>query len=215
MRRVIALVMLLGMILSNIIPILAIQREEKFIEIECKNIVSENESRTVKVIEENQIESTIEKAQSEMTEILDIKNSKEWYLEYMKIVEKYSDVIDPPETVYDYYTDEEIYYIQRTVETECYDQDFDSKCNVASVIFNRVILAGEFGESVEEVITSKNQFCYWRTDISEDSVLAVEYAFSIRDTTDGCIAFRSDKKVDTWYGWDWVFTDDIGHHFYK
>lgn len=41
------------------------------------------------------------------------------------------------------------------------------------------------------------------------------YVYEIEDTTDGCIAFRSDKSPYTWYEWIYSFTDSCGHHFYK
>lgn len=122
--------------------------------------------------------------------------------------------MDCPLTIYDKYTDEEIILIQRAVETECYDQDFESKCNVASVIFNR-INSGEYGGTIKEVITKPNQFAYGREIISEDTMLAVEYCFMIEDTTNGCVAFRSDKKLMVWRDWIYVFEDLAGHYFYK
>lgn len=166
------------------------------------------------VEEQDPYEKAIKEMQEEMKEIESIEDKKEWFLAYKKIINEYSEVIDPPETVYDYFTEEEIYLIQRTIETECYDKDFKYKCNVANVILNR-IESKEFGNTVEEVITTESQFAYWRKDITDDTVLALEFSFSICDTTNGCVAFRSDKKVETWYSWSYAFSDDIGHHFYR
>ena len=59
-----------------------------------------------------------------------------------------------------------------------------------------------------------NQFAYYRKEISDSTVLALEYAFMIEDTTNGSIGFRSDKLVDGWNGWEYVFTDGK-HYFYK
>ena len=55
--------------------------------------------------------------------------------------------------------------IEKTIETECYEQDFMSRVNVANVILNRY-WDGSFGKSIEEIITSPNQFCYGRTEIT-------------------------------------------------
>jgi len=141
-------------------------------------------------------------------------NKLEWYLDYKNILEEYSEFIDRPNTVYDVFTEYEIYLIQRAVETEVFQCSFDAKVNVASVIFNR-IADGRFGKNVETVITKPGQFAYSRKKITDDTKLAVEYAFEIGDTTGGCIAFRSDKRPDKWGKWVYSFSDDAVHHFYK
>ena len=89
-----------------------------------------------------------------------------------------------------------------------------SKVNVANVIFNRVI-SEEFDDSITEVVTKPNQFAYGRNNISESTILAVEYAFLNEDTTDGALFFHSNSKTDTFNKAEYVFTDDCGHHFYK
>ena len=144
----------------------------------------------------------------------EIETTVEWYLSYKKMLEKYSNELDMPESVYDYFSDEDILLIQRTIETECYGGDFSSKVNVANVILNR-IYNDKFDNTAKEVVTSSNQFAYGRTKISDDTKLALEFAFEFEDTTDGCIAFHSNRKKDTFNGWEYQFTDQIGHHFYK
>ena len=52
-------------------------------------------------------------------------------------------------------------------------------------------------------------------EVPTEHILALEYAFMIQDTTNGCIAFRSDSSPDTWNGWAKQFTDESGHTFYK
>lgn len=164
-------------------------------------------------IKQDETEKASREVQEKLNEISDVEDKKGWYLSYKDLIDSYSDVLDSPETVYDYYTEDEIYLIQRCVETECHGGDFDSKCNVASVIFNRANNS-EFGDSVIDVITAENQFAYKRKKITEDTKLAVEYAFAIEDTTDGCIAFHSNEKRDKFNNWDYAFTDSIGHNFY-
>lgn len=157
----------------------------------------------------------IKNMQQEMRSIENIEDRKEWFLSYKDITFKYVKWFGLPHTIFDIFTEEEITLICRTVETECYDQDFESKCNVASVILNRTEEGGEFGNSVIEVITKANQFAYYRENITQDTILSVMYAYEIGDTTDGCIAFRSDRCLETWYGWKYMFTDNAGHHYYK
>ena len=203
-----------GMVVYLNTPILSVNEDflEKDIQVlscdEIQNLETEN-------IESDPTELIIQEVQGKIYDISVIEDKEQWFIAYKKIIEEYRGVIDPPLTIYDYFTKEEIYLIQRVVETECYDQDFMSKCNVASVVFNRIEIGGEFGNTIEEVITKENQFAYWRKDITESTILAVEYAFQIEDTTGGCIAFRSDEKPDEWYGWEYAFTDSVGHNFYK
>ena len=111
------------------------------------------------------------------------------------------------------FTEDEVRLICRVVETETYQCDFDSKVNVANVVLNR-IESGEFGETVEDVITADNQFAYGRKSITEDTILAVEYAFMMEDTTQGALFFHSNRKTDKFCGNDFIFQDEAGHNFY-
>ena len=141
-------------------------------------------------------------------------DKRAWFILYKSIQEEYDDYLDSPESIYDYFTDEQIVMMQKCVETETYQCSFEAKVNVACVIINRVE-HDEYPTDPVEIITAKNQFSYSRNDITEDTILALEYAFMIEDTTDGCIAFRSDCSPDTWYNWTKQFTDESGHTFYK
>lgn len=136
-----------------------------------------------------------------------------WFLQYKNIINRYSEVLDTPETVYDYFTEEEIILMWRTIETETYQASFIPKCNVASVILNR-FESEDFPNDMTTIITSVNQFCYGRTIITEDTKLALEYAFEIKDTSKGGLAFRSGKKTETHCGYPYLFTDEAGHHIY-
>lgn len=117
-------------------------------------------------------------------------------------------------TVYDVFTPEEIYLIQRCVETETYTADIDSKMNVVNVIFNR-LRDGRFGETITEIITNKKQFAYWRTKISNETIIAIEQAWIEEDKTNGALYFHSGEKKESFNGASYIFTDDINHHFYK
>lgn len=146
-------------------------------------------------------------------ELSSIEDNEEWFIAYKDLIEEYSEWVDPPETIYDYYTEDEIYLMQRCIETETFEADFDSKVNVASVILNR-IESDEFANEVSEIIV-KGQFAFGRENISEDTVLALEYAFMIGDTTNGALYFHSKPKTETFNGAEFIFTDTAGHHFYK
>lgn len=140
-------------------------------------------------------------------------DKKEYLTQYNNIINDYN-IFDLSETIYDYYTEEEITYMWKCIETETFQSDFNSKVNVACVILNR-IENENFPLDPIDIITNNNQFAYGRNIITEDTKLALEYAFMIEDTTSGCIAFRSDISPKTWNGWEYQFTDDAGHHFYK
>ena len=83
-----------------------------------------------------------------------------------------------------------------------------------SVIFNR-LNSGKYS-SLIEVLTAPYQFAdvVKGKEIDEKTILACEYVFLFGDTTNGCMAFRSDIKPDKWYGWTYQFSDEA-HNFYK
>lgn len=155
--------------------------------------------------------------ETKLKEIEHIKdeNTKEWFLAYKDLTYEFMKWVELPETVYDVFEEDEIRLIWRVVETEAYDQDFDSKVNVANVVFNR-LESGEFGETITEVITKPKQFCYGRQKITDDTIYAVMYAYEMEDTTQGSLYFNSFKhKKETFNGADYIFTDAAGHNFYK
>ena len=175
---------------------------------EVEHIVLETEP--TKSIYEIKSEEMLEKQE----ELASITDNKERFLAYKALIEEYSEWVVPPETIYDVYTEDEIYLMQRCIETETFEQSFDSKVNVANVILNR-IEDRRFGNSVNEIITSPKQFAFGRKDISEDTNLALEYAYMFEDTTDGALYFHSLSYRPKFSGANYIFTDDAGHHFYK
>lgn len=119
---------------------------------------------------------------------------EEWFVKY----KKFADTYDPERDTIEYFFDEdEIYLMERVVETETYEADFIQKVNVANVLLNRWQYGYVFGDDITEIITSTNQFDYRRKNISASTINALYFAFEIRDTTDGCIAFRSDRNAPT------------------
>lgn len=174
------------------------------------------ETKIVEVVEE---QPTIEEVASQeyitkMEELKTTEDKKQWFIEYKDLIFKYYKYLDPPETVFDVFSEEEVQLIFRVVETETYDQDFMSKANVASVVFNR-FYSGDFGDTITEVITTENQFAYGRKCITEDTILAVMYAFEIEDTTNEALFFHSNEKTEMFCGAEYIFTDMAGHHFFK
>ena len=137
--------------------------------------------------------------------------------EYNKIYEIYNPYLDNPKTIYDVYSEEDIRYFQRCVETETHGcQIFLDKVHVADVILNRVKDDSDrFPYTIKEVVTSPGQFAYGKTAIDPLTVAACEYAFNNADTTNGAVYFHSGKKTETFSGATYLFTDEIGHHFYR
>ena len=220
MKRIMSLLIVLFMVVSLALPFSTNNTTKEGKEVLLKPIALSEITYEIQTVEVEPIPSpdpyevAIQNIQAEMDEIESIGDIKEWYIAYRNIVCKYAKWIDPPETVYDYFTEEEVRLICKAVETECYQQDFESKCNVASTIFNRYE-SDEFGETIEEIITSPNQFAYGRDVITEDTIWAVMFVWEIEDTTDSALYFHSNEKTDTFNGASYLFTDSCGHHFYK
>lgn len=177
-------------------------------------IIKETELSEIEKLN-NEVDAAIENMNVEMAEIESIENKKEWFIAYKEIVDRYSYILDPPEGIYDYYTDEELDMFFRVVQAEIGDEyTFEQKCNVASVILNR-IEHYKFSDEMLEILTPQ-QFetvkngSYKNVKVSEDTILACEYVFMIEDTTDGCLFFDSNKALN----YEFIFNDGT-HNFYK
>lgn len=143
-----------------------------------------------------------------------IEDTLEWFLKYKELREKYEFMCeDFPLYITDEYTEDEIYYIEKMVETETHGCSFEAKVNVANVVFNRVD-HHKFPNNPKAVVTSPGQFCYGKSNITEETKLAVEYAYLFPDTTNGAIFFRSGKRTSTFSGKPLVHEDDAVHYFY-
>jgi len=163
---------------------------------------------------------TKNQAEAEYRALMSRKNvgdKKEWFLEYKEFINKHS---DSPETIQDYFTEEELEILYGVVEAEVGGLGgFDERCNVASVIFNRMN-DEVFKDTLPELLTA-HQFstigngAYQRVEPTEDTILACAYAFEIGDTTDGALYFHSNSKTNTFNGARYLFTDNASHHFYK
>lgn len=162
-----------------------------------------------------EIEIAIESMNKKLEEIDRIENLMDWFIAYKYLVEDYSYILDPPETIYDYYTNEELELLFRVVQAEVGDEcTFEQKVNVASVIFNR-IEHDDFPNEIQNVL-SKDQFQpisdgrYKEVEISNKTILACEYSFMFGDTTNGCLFFDSNGKLK----YEFIYSDGA-HNFYK
>lgn len=162
-----------------------------------------------------EIDKAIEEMNHKMTEIETITDKKEWFIAYKSIIEEYSYIIDPPETIYDYFSEEELDLLFHVVQAEVGDEySFESKVNVANVIFNR-FYHERFPDTLSDILVC-DQFSpiadgrYREVEVTEDTILACEYAFMVEDTTDGCLFFDSNNTLS----YQFVFNDEA-HNFYR
>lgn len=162
-----------------------------------------------------EIDKAIEGMNHKMAEIETTTDKKEWFIFYKDIIDEYSYVIDPPETIYDYFTEEELNLLFHVVQAEVGDEySFESKVNVANVIFNR-FYHERFPDTLSDILV-RDQFSpiadgiYREVEVTEDTILACEYAFMTEDTTYGCLFFDSNNTLN----YQFVFNDGA-HNFYK
>lgn len=151
---------------------------------------------------------------SKSQEIMSIEDKYEKITQYELLISKFKKYIEPPIQIWDVFNEEELAALFKTVETEVYGCDFDAKCNIASVILNR-LSSGKWGYKLTDVCYSPNQFANWREDISEETIFACEYVYLFGDTAQGCLYFKSGEYTDTFCGADFVFQDNAIHYFYK
>lgn len=159
----------------------------------------------------------IGKRNQELKMIEHLKRTEEYIILFNSVMDKYSWLLDCPETIYDYFTPSEIEMIARVVETETFGGTFLAKCNVSSVIFNRYNdETGIFPDTISEILHQENQFASNKTNISASTIHAMEYAFSIEDTTGGALWFNT-ENCNSWAerNRQLIFTDEVGHKFYK
>ena len=224
-KRIISILLLSFMMVSLVAPVAPIHGASNNSKTEFITVQKESmEERNVIIYEDlqseeyeikNDFDIAVEEMNQQMSEIELIQDKKEWFIAYKSIIDEYSYILDPPETIYDYFTNEELVLLVRVVKAEIGDEySFEQKCNVASVIFNR-LEHEDFKNELLEILT-EDQFetirngRYKKVTISEDTILAVEYAFQIEDTTNGSLFFDSNNTLK----YEFVF-NDMAHNFYK
>lgn len=102
--------------------------------------------------------------------------------------------------------------VYEVVECEVHGGDKESKMHVAHVIRNRVN-SDLFPNDYYTVCTSPYQFGS-RSDVEASTIEAVNEAMTIADTTGGALFFHSMDWMSSWGGYSYIFTDNVGHHFY-
>ena len=190
-----------------------IMRQHNEVHVQQVEIQTYKAAQGTEVVTIDIVEIKRQEYMTKVEELQSIEDEQERFIAYKELYEEYLEWCDFPETIYDSFSEEEILLIQKVVETETYQCDFSSKVNVANVIFNR-LRTGKFGDTITEIITSDYQFAYGRDDISESTILAIEYAFLNEDTTQGALYFHSNPKTETFCGREWIFQDNAGHNFY-
>lgn len=153
---------------------------------------------------------------------LDKSDKMTWFIQYKDIQNRYAQWIDPDETIYDCFSQEELDFLFRIVEAEVTGVGkFQAKCNVASVIFNR-LKSDKFANDIRSILSSPHQFStysngrYNHMEVSDETRLACEYAFQIEDATNGALYFDS-TNGNSWADGNrtFVLRDNVGHSFYK
>lgn len=123
-------------------------------------------------------------------------------------------------TLYDTYSPDEIELLFGVVEAETRGCEFDVKCNVVSVIFNRIEDPRFKQNTLKDVLLAPNQFsvvksgAYKTVEVTYDTVDACEYVFEYGDTAADSVFFEGMKS--NVHGSYAAYTFNDGKHkFYK
>lgn len=127
------------------------------------------------------------------------------------------------------FSEEELEVLLRIVEAEAGNEDEDGKLLVANVVLNR-LNSEQFPNTVREVVFQQekgvSQFSpvsngsYYRVEISEETVSAVERALLGEDLSEGALYFAARKYADSnkmkWFDRNltYLFIHG-GHEFFK
>ena len=143
------------------------------------------------------------------------------YMEMIKSIE------DPPEQPQDVMSAEEYDVFCRIVEQEISNGTFDEKVNIVSCIINRYnseIFPSDWMELFTQKVNGVYQFSsygdgrYKEVTVSESTINAINYAYMIENTAQGCTYFRSGTDNTCWHDTsdklERVF-NDTKHTYYK
>ena len=194
--------------------------------IDISNDKTTNDSTTITyekipVEKEDPIEVITREMNAKVESISHIEDKEEWFVSYKEIINEYDWILDPPETIYDVFTGEELELLYGVVQAEVGDEwSFENKVRVANVIFNR-LESEKFGDSLGEVLIA-DEFCTVRTgryrevEVSNTTILACEYAFMVEDLTNGSVYFEGkNSNVHSLYATENKNINDEAHKFYK
>lgn len=196
------------------IPVVSIEDNEDDELVACPNETPRDSIISESIQKYKEYEQKISNIQDD-----DIYN---WYIQYKAINDEYADWVGEYIDIYDVFDEDELWLLFRIVETEVRDEEhFEAKVNVANVIFNR-LEHNSFPSTLTGVLTQKNQFSgyksgiYKKVSVSNMTILACEYAYISGDTTGGALYFDS-TNGRSWAAKnrEYMFTDEIGHNFYK
>lgn len=219
MKRIISVILLALMLVSLVTPILvkeAERQEPEIKEVPLVFVTAKPETQEVEIVETKSLEKmSMDNFYDEMESLSDITDKREWFIKYKAITEKYADIIDPPESIYDCFKEEELDLLFKVVQAEIGDsEDFIQKVNVASVIFNR-LEHERFPDTLEEILVH-DQFSsisdgrYEEVTVTEDTILSCEYSFMIREIENDVLFFDSNNSLN----YKFTFNDGM-HNFYQ
>lgn len=162
---------------------------------------------------------TIEQEVKNKIDNLDKSNLKQWFVDYKQIQYEFSDRLDTDETIHDIISDKEFEFACSIIEAEAGVCDWNGKLNVACVLVNRYN-DSSFPNTFTKIIKEKHQFstysngAYKKVKVSDDSRLALEFAYQIGDVTGNATYFHSGKSK--WHKNNLKFISNDGFHsFYK
>ncbi len=155
--------------------------------------------------------------QEETTEPIEISEGEDIVGVFSCSLSMYRSII----SLEDSFSDNELELLYRVVEAEVSGGDIESKSHVACVIFNR-LYSKEWGNTLTDVLMAENQFAvvstgmYKRVEITEDTILACKQAW-LQDSVQGALFFNTKGKINSYAHRTktYLFTDSVGHNFYK
>ena len=119
----------------------------------------------------------------------------------------------PVEKEYIPYQDEDFIAICRIVEAETHGANEEAKIHIVSIILNRV-KSPEFPNTIQGVCYQSGQFAY-RYDVEKSTIDAVTTGLNCEDTVQGALFFCTCKGCWADTNKEYIFTDNVGHNFYK
>lgn len=219
MKRILAILTLSFMIVSFVAPFLGGSKDEIKTDVaaqeESTGQTDEEKEEIVVKEEKSELEIAKEEYDTKLANLNQMNLSKEeWFKQYKLLTEEYGDILDKPETIYDKYIQSELNLLFRVVQAEIGSEySFEQKCNVVSVIYNR-LSDYRFGNTINEILVG-HQFstissgAIYKVTVDEKTILACEYVYQFGDTTNGALFFDSNGRLN----YKFIFNDGA-HNFY-
>lgn len=169
----------------------------------------------VVIKEKTELEIAQEEYETKLANLNNMNLSKgEWFKQYKSLVNEYGNILGKSSTIYDRFTQSELDLLFRVVQAEIGSQyTFEQKCNVVSVIYNR-LADNRFGNTIGEILVG-HQFstisngAIYKVTVDEKTILACEYVHIFGDTTSGALFFDSNGALN----YKFLFNDGA-HNFY-